>query len=123
MNWEREAAIYRNVWYLTEEERDELDTHVALKTTLTEFGSNVFEDTEDHCKDKITIGVVTYEVHYLNTSAKELEETYEKKEEKELLLSLRVINNRSFAVCLVQPKWDSLPREKYLSYRTAVYSS
>jgi hypothetical protein len=85
----------------------------------------MFEDEEDSLKDKIVIGVVTYEVHYLNTSATELMELYGRQgvPPVELVLSLRVINSRSFAVCLVQPRWDSLTEEKYLSYREAFSSS
>lgn len=123
LQWERDAAVFSRVWYLTEGERQKLDTHVALRCSLLEFGHKMFEDEEDFLKDKIAIGVVTYEVHYLNTSATKLMEAFVHQSAGgppyQLVLSLRVVNSRSFAVCLVQPRWESLTEEKFLSYREA----
>lgn len=119
---EREAAIFSQVWFLTPPEREKLDTHVALRTSLREFGDRMFEDEEDCLKDKIVIGAVTYEVHYLNCSATQLCEKHCEDEDMQLVLSLRAINSRGFAVCLVQPRWEGMSEEKWLKYREVVFS-
>lgn len=123
--WERKAAILRSVWYLTPEERGDLDTHVLLRTSLLSYGDNMFEDEEDHLKDKVKIGVVTYEVCYLNTSATLLMESYTKGvliDTQHLLLSLRAVNSRNFAVCLIQPRYAAMSSEKYLALREASFT-
>lgn len=116
--WEREKAIYSLVWHLTPLEQAKLSVHKLLRSSLSFFSSLVYQDVGDHLRDKIEIGNTVYEVFYLETSAEELLEAQELKglveyEDIPLLLSLRAIGSKDFAICIVRKKGKIISWEKY----------
>lgn len=111
-DWERKEAIFSRVWYLTEEEQGELDIHALYRTTLSTFLEKMFQAEEDHCKDKIEVGVVVYNCSYLSTSSIELIEA-EGPLDTQLLISCRAVNKKNFAVALVQPRYKGMSEEKW----------
>lgn len=111
--WLRSAAIYRKVWALSNEEQEPLNEHFLLRSTTTSFLDKVYQDTHDCFKDKIQIGVVIFEVEYMNCSA-----TYmEKSKPADLLLSCRVRSAKNFAVVIVQPKYEQMSDSRYFAIR------
>lgn len=118
-DWNRRAAILSRVWYLSSQEREELDTHSLYRATLGTFLQKMFQSEEDHCLDKIEIGVVTYTISYLNCSSVELIEAGDGIElaDIQLLLSCRVVQRRNFAIALVQPRYRGMSEEKWNSVR------
>lgn len=119
-DWERKLAIFSRVWYLTAEEQDYLDIHSLYRCTLSTFLEKMFQHEEDHCKDKIEIGVVTYTLSYINCSSIELIETGDKVGQTGvgLLISCRAMGRgRNFAAALVQPRYRGMSEEKWNSIR------
>lgn len=119
--WPRMTAIIENVWYLTPEERELLDTHVALRTTSYDIETRIYEDEKDHYKEKLKIGVITYTIHYVSFSREDRLVLEETEKSVDLVVSLRVINSKGIAICLIQPKWDALTEEKFLNYKELVF--
>lgn len=107
-------AILRSVWYLSEEKRMLLTTHKLLRSTDHTLLQYIYEDDNDHFKDKMDIGSITFELVYMNCSGTSIVEEREEGKDKEFLISLRVVGD-IFAVAIIQPRFPTMSKEWYLS--------